>query len=333
MNFNDDDSILYQDDSMLRPPPFTNFNPQIPNPPGFPGGPNFPGGQNFPGGPNFPGGQNQGSNLNIGPPPNFTPSKNSPGVNHLSQGPSTGPQTKLVSPGSISFCLFKFTYIWERGGRNYWAFLLNVDRRSVSGLRWFRRRWVFFGVDLNRIDSFICYRSEVNDKAGLRKESLISTKKEFTTDNIKNTYSKVLASVEIPEERNDFFENYLGEVDGNDLTVKVPCKQRRTVSYRIVLEIKYPESFNKDLIGEINSIAFEASKEAVKSLDEFRDSKHFLTPLEVFNTSAKNIGKSIKVFSDEFTNKLKKLKLPRETSKEIEYTIIQEKIEEPWRIV
>lgn len=321
MNYNDDDSILYQDDSMLRPPQFTNFNPMIPNPiPGFPGGPS------------------QGSNLNIGPPPNFIPSKNSAEVKSLNQGSTgkskgSGSQTKAVSPGAISFCLFKFTYIWERGGRNYWAFLLNVDRRSVSGLRWFRGRWVYFGVDLNRIDSFICYRSEVNDKNGLRKESLTTAKKEFTTDNIKNTYSKVLSYIEIPEERNDFLENYLGEVEGNDLTVKIPCKQRRTISYRIVLEVKYPESFNKDMIDEINNIALEASKEAAKSLDDFRDNKHFLTPLEIFNSSAKNIGKSIKVFSEEFTTKLKKLKLPREESKEIEYTIVEEKIEEPWRVI
>ena len=37
MNFNDDDSILYEDASSLRPPPFSNFQPFNPNPiPGFP---------------------------------------------------------------------------------------------------------------------------------------------------------------------------------------------------------------------------------------------------------------------------------------------------------
>lgn len=330
MNFNDDDSILYQDDSSLRPPPFSNFQPMNPNPiSGFPGGPN-----QIPG---FPGGPNQGSNLNVGPPPNFTPSKDSPGVKSLSGGTSgpkgKGSQTKAVSPGSISFCLFKFTYIWERGGRNYWAFLLNVDRRSVSGLRWFRGTWVFFGLDLRRIDSFICYRSDPNESQSTRKESLTQTKKEFKLDEIKHTYTRVLSSVEIPEERDDFLVNYLGDVEGNDLTVKVPCKQRRTISYRIVLEVKYPENFNKNTIEEINDFAIDASNEAIKYLDEFRDSKKFLTPFEVFNNSTKNIGKVVKVFSQEFTAKLKKLKLPRETTNQIEYTITEEKIEEPWRIV
>lgn len=327
MNFNDDDLILYQDDSSLRPPPFSNFQPINPNmPPGFPGGPTQGGNPNPP--PGFPGGPPSGSNLNIGPPPNFTPSKASPGVQSFG-----GPQAKAVSPGSISMCLFRFTYIWERSGRNYWAYLLNVDRRSASGLRWFRNNWVFFGVGLNRIDSFICYRSDPNASQSTRKESLIQTKKEFKDDEVKHVYTRVLDSVEIPEERNDFLVNYLGEVEGNDLTVKVPCKQRRTISYRIVLEVKYPESFNEDTIEEINNFVIEASDEAVKHLDNFRDSKKFLTPFEVFNNRTKNIGKVVKVFSDEFTAKLKKLKLPRETTKHVEYTITQEKIEEPWRIV
>src|SRR5690348_9827376 len=131
MNFNDndsilypDDSILYPDDSRLRPPPLGNLIPGFPTPGPGPG-------SNAP----FPGSQNPppiGSSLNVGPPPNFTPSKTSTEVQHLS---SSGPQTKAVSPGSISFCLFKFTYIWETSGREYWAFLLNVDRRTVSGLR------------------------------------------------------------------------------------------------------------------------------------------------------------------------------------------------------
>lgn len=325
MNFNDDDLILYPDDSSLRPPPFSNFQPMNPNPiSGFPGGPN-----QIPG---FPGGPNQGSNLNVGPPPNFVPSKNTPGVKSLS-GEGTGPQAKAVSPGSISFCLFKFTYIWERGKREYWAFLLNVDRRSVSGLRWHRGTWVFFGLDLRRIDSFICYRSDPNESQSTRKESLTQTKKEFKLDEIKHTYTRVLSSVEIPEERDDFLVSYLGEFEGNDLTVKVPCKQRRTISYRIILEVKYPESFNKNSIEEINELALEASNEALKYLDDFRDSKKFLTPLEVFTNSTKNMGKAVKVFSEEFTAKIKKLKLPRDISKEIDYSLTEEKIEEPWRIV
>lgn len=334
MNFNDDDSILYSDDSRLRPPPLGNLVPGFPTPGPGPGPvPNPPGG-NFP----FPGSQGappMGSNLNIGPPPNYTPSKNSAGVQKLSS--SGGPQTKAVSPGSISFCLFKFTYIWETSGRNYWSFLLNVDRRSVSGLRWFRGTWVFFGLDLRRIDSFVCYRSDSKCDSISDNDSssglLINTRKEYSAAGIKNTYTRVLTSVEIPEIKDDYVINYLGEVDGNELTTRIPCKQTRVTNYRIVLELTYPDEFNKQLIDKINSCAIEASTVASKYLDEFRDSQNFLTPLEIFNSSAKQIGKSLKVFSTEFTNKVKKLKLPREVTKEIEYTILQEKMEEPWRIV
>ena len=332
MNYNDDDSIIYDDQhSGLRPPPLPNFQPFYPNPvPGFPGGPN-------------PSGPNPGSNLNVGPPPNFTPSKNASGVKNLNQPPGAnkgkGPQTKAVSPGSISFCLFKFTYIWETSGRNYWTFLLNVDRQSVSGLRWFRGTWVYFGLDLKRIDSFICYRSDsgINnsniDNDNRKKETLIQTRKEFKNNEVKNIYTRVLSSIEVPEEKDDFIVNYLGEVDGNDLTIQIPCKQRRTISYRIVLEVKYPETLSENVIQELNEFAIEASDEAIKHLENFRDSKKFLSPLEVFTTSTKNITKTVKTFSEEFIIKIKKLKLPREVSKEIEYTIIQEKIEEPWRIV
>ncbi|WP_291653329.1 hypothetical protein [Clostridium sp.] len=341
MNFNDDDSILYSDDSRLRPPPLGNLIPGFPTPgPGPGAGPGSGPGGNF----SFPGSQGappMGSNLNIGAPPNFTPSKNSAGVQKLSS--SGGAQTKAVSPGSISFCLFKFTYIWETSGRNYWAFLLNVDRRSISGLRWFRNTWVFFGLDLRRIDSFICYRSDSKydsasedyptSKNDYSSENLINNRKEYSADSIKNTYTKVLTSVDIPEIKNDYIINYLGEVDGNELTTKIPCKQTRVTNYRIVLELTYPDEFNKQLIDKINSCAIEASTVASRYLDEFRDSNDFLTPLEVFNLSTKQIGKSVKVFSSEFTNKLKKLKIPREVAKEVEYKILQEKVQEPWRII
>jgi hypothetical protein len=31
-----------------------------------------------------------------------------------------------------------------------------VGRNSVAGWRWNGFRWVYFGVDLRRIDSFVC---------------------------------------------------------------------------------------------------------------------------------------------------------------------------------
>lgn len=327
MNFNDDDSILYPDDSRFQPPPFGNLFPSFPA-------------NNSP----FPG----GSTLNIGPPPNYTPNKNSAEVKKLNSGTNTkkdnkskDSKTKAVSPGSISFCLFKFTYIWETNGRNYWAFLLNVDSKTVSGFRWFRGTWVYFGVDLKKIDSFICYRNDSTDYS--TNDSSIepaeisnpfrNTKKEYSSNGVRNIYTKVLTSIEVPEIRDDFLINYLGEIDGEEITAKIPCRQTRITNYRIVLQLTYPEEFNEQLIDKINLCANDAVKDTSRYLDEFRDSKNFLTPLEIFNSSTKQIGKSLKVFSNNFHIKLKKLKLPREVVKEVDYTILQEKIEEPWRIL
>jgi hypothetical protein len=100
--------------------------------------------------PPFSGGSQQSHNAPSGPPPNFTPSKNQFGA-------AGGMGTKAVDPGAIRPCTFRFVYIWLRNGRGFWAFLTFVGRRSASGFRWNGRRWIYFGIDLNRIDSFYCY--------------------------------------------------------------------------------------------------------------------------------------------------------------------------------
>ena len=128
-------------------PPIDNHpSGEIFNPPGF----------------NYPGGGFKPPGAPKSPPPNHIPSKKDHEVQNFNQG-QYGPETKAVSPNSIRFCVFKYTYIWEVNGRNYWAFLYNVDRRSVSGFRWNGRSWVYFGVDLRRLDSFVCYRSTFTD--------------------------------------------------------------------------------------------------------------------------------------------------------------------------
>lgn len=128
------------------------FRQEFPGGPG--GGPPFggpgggpssgPGGSPFGGPGGGPGGPGAGSRPPSSPPPSFAPQKS-----HA--------QPFAVSPGSIRHCLFRFTYIWPRRGRGFWAWLTRVDRRSVSGWRWNGRRWVFFGMDLRQIESFQCH--------------------------------------------------------------------------------------------------------------------------------------------------------------------------------
>lgn len=159
------DSLGYLGDQMYSPsgdPPSRQGGtfPGFPGAqaPGFPGGP--PGGQfpgqggmfpGFPGGPapGFPGGGPSGG-LPPGqgeapstPPPAFIPTQSEF-------------QTFAVDPGAIRGCLFRFTYIWLRRD-SFWFYPVFVGRRSVAGWRWTGFRWVYFGIDLNQIESFQCF--------------------------------------------------------------------------------------------------------------------------------------------------------------------------------
>lgn len=117
----------------LRQGPFNQFVP--------PFGPGF---QGPPAGPPF---QGPASGPPSGPPPDFVPQQ---------AGPS-GIGIQAVDPGAIRRCTFRFVYIWPERGRGFWAFLVYVGRRSVAGWRWNGRRWVYFGMDLRQIESFVCY--------------------------------------------------------------------------------------------------------------------------------------------------------------------------------
>lgn len=86
-------------------------------------------------------------------PPNFIPSKNDKKAVSL----TSSAQTKAVDPGSMKPCIRKFVYIWQKNDYSYWSYLTYVGPKSIAGWRWSGWRWVYFGLDLNRIDSFICY--------------------------------------------------------------------------------------------------------------------------------------------------------------------------------
>jgi hypothetical protein len=120
-------------------PYFEAMTRQMPPPP-----PGVPfGGSGF--NPQAPSGS-QGYNAPSGPPPTFTPTKAQAQF-----------QTKAISGAAIRPCTFRYVYIWLENGRSFWAWLVRIDRRSASGWRWNGRRWMYFGIDLRRIDSFICY--------------------------------------------------------------------------------------------------------------------------------------------------------------------------------
>lgn len=135
----------YRSEYPMSPPPFFDENQeeydanvQDNRPPSGP--PNMGGMQG-----------NQQASPPSGPPPNMVPLKKQGGVKSYA-----GISPMAIDSGAIRPCRNRYVYIWLRNGDAFWAWLTYVGRRSVSGWRWTGRRWVFFGTDLRRIDSFFC---------------------------------------------------------------------------------------------------------------------------------------------------------------------------------
>lgn len=335
--FQDEEEIFVE---MQRMPPPPGFNPNF-QPPQFPGG-NFPGG-NFPGG-NFPGNSQQGGNnpgsfnpAQLGAPPSHIPQKDAKGVQSFSSSGHGGPQTKAVSQNSIRFCLFQFTYIWEVSGRAYWAFLLNVDRVSVSGLRWLGRRWVYFGVDLRRIDSFICYRNncencqENNLYRCSTETSFENKKKLYTNCEIKESVSKTLVSLDIPEVKDDFLVHPIGIINGETIESSTPCVKSRNTQYTINLEITYPDNLDKNIKDKIIEYAHEASKETATIINAVRGNDNSINPLENFNNCTKVISKILEGFSSEFNSNLRDPEIGKDVARNVSYSITQGKSTDNWK--
>ncbi|MBD7908891.1 hypothetical protein H9659_11160 [Sporosarcina sp. Sa3CUA8] len=122
-------------------------SPQHPGWPGFPQQPNWPwqGGGNQPTPPPGPGGGGNQQSAPTSPPPSQTPAY-------------PDQQLMRVDPGGIRGCMFRYTYIWTSRNRGFWFFPTFVGRTSVAGFQWNNqwRRWVYTGIDLDRIDAFTC---------------------------------------------------------------------------------------------------------------------------------------------------------------------------------
>lgn len=340
--FQNDDDIFVE---MQRiPPPPGGFNPnfQPPNfqPPKFPGNNHHSGGNNQHNGGNSYNSNNSPNNFNpsqLGAPPNFIPEKNSKGVQNLNSSGPGGIESKAVSQNSIRFCLFQFTYIWEVGGRAYWAFLLNVDRVSVSGLRWFGRNWVYFGVDLRRIDSFICFRNNCENCSNnnLYRSSTETTfenkKKLYTNCEIRESVSKTLVSLDIPEVKDDFIVQPIGLEDGKTIESSTPCVKSRNTQYTINLEITYPESLDKNIKDKIIQYADESSKETSTIINATRGTDDHINPLESFNDCTKVISKALESFSSEFNSKLRDPEIGKDVARDVSYSITQAKSTDTWK--
>lgn len=146
---------------MLPPPPPPGqqgqFGPQGPQG-GFQGQPGFQWQQGQPGQQGFPGSQWPGSQGPIGPGPQGpqgSPPPAAPPPPFIPQQPQAS--LYAVDPGAISGCLFRNTYVWLNGGESFWFFPTFVGRTSAAGFRWNGRFWLYFGIDLRRIQTFTCF--------------------------------------------------------------------------------------------------------------------------------------------------------------------------------
>lgn len=324
-------SIPYESFQRQKPPFFQgpendNFPPINNNPSDFNNPPGF----------NFPGGAFNPPGMPKSPPPNYIPSKSTAGVQKFNFGGGGGINPTAVSQNSIRFCLYKYTYIWERNGRNYWAFLLNVDRRSVSGFRWTGRYWIYFGVDLRRIDSFVCYRSEFNkdynDLANFRHDNIdITNNKDYSLNETKDVYTQTLSSIDIPEVKADFITHSVGYIDDVNVTRDIPCVKIRNICHRITLEVTYPNNYDGSLKNEINQLASEAGNDAGKVFSSSRSHEDYTNSLENFNTSLSLIPEALNNFSNTFNYKLKSLDLSSDEYSNITYSIRNEKIYNDWK--
>lgn len=316
-------SFIPHESSQRQRPPFSPI-------PGVPPIDNYPPNLDYPPVFNYPGGDFTPPGIPKSSPPNYTPNKNSAGVQSFSSSEGGGGGVKAVSPNSIRFCLFKYTYIWEVNRRNYWAFLLNVDRRSVSGFRWTGRNWIYFGVDLRRIDSFVCYRSSSTDICEdcevLKQDdiSLLSSKKDYSLNGTRDVYTQTLASIDIPEVKEDFIEN-------RNVMSDMPCVKARSTGYRITLEVTYPNEYDKFLKNKINEFANEASNDAYKIITSTRGNAEYSNPLEIFNSSLSLIPEALRTFSNSFNNKLQLLNSSSYDCDDIIYSIREEKINANWK--
>lgn len=334
-NFTFDDDIKFEKfefSSFLSEPQERQKGPFKPPINNFPSEPSF-NPPNF----NYPGGEFNPPGMPKSPPPNYAPQKNAAGVQNLNVS-SGGVSTKAVSPNSIRFCLYKYTYIWEMNGRNYWTFLLNVDRRTASGFRWFRNSWVYWGIDLRRIDSFICYRSsnsddECTDCASLSRisKSQINVNKEYSLNDTKEIYSYTLASIDIPEIKEDSITKTIGCIDDTIIKNDLPCVKTRNIGYRLTLEVTYPSSYDDSSKNTINKLASEASEAAYEIISATRSDSDSSNPLETYNLSLSLIPEALNSFSASFNNKLNSLDSSMDDCNDIAYSIRSEKIYTNWK--
>lgn len=83
-------------------------------------------------------------------PPNFIPLK--------SQSYSLQMTGLGIDDRALRLCMFRHIYIWFRDGIEFWAWLTFIGGGHTLGWRWSGSSWIYFEIDLRKIESYICYQ-------------------------------------------------------------------------------------------------------------------------------------------------------------------------------
>lgn len=78
-------------------------------------------------------------------PPNFIPAQ--PHSHQFGNNPLA------VNQGEIRPCIYRFIYIWSITRGRFWAWLIFVGPRTISGFRWITNTWKYFVMDSRNIIS------------------------------------------------------------------------------------------------------------------------------------------------------------------------------------
>lgn len=83
-------------------------------------------------------------------PPPFIPSK---AINDN----TTGRIISIVNTESLQNIQNKYSYIWQKNDKSYWAVITDNTDAMISGWKYKDSKWVYFGTSINNIDSYISY--------------------------------------------------------------------------------------------------------------------------------------------------------------------------------
>lgn len=61
-----------------------------------------------------------------------------------------------ISTITLTPCAYKYTYLWLRNKEGFWAYIVTIGKKSISGWRYTGNRWKQFNSRFKDIINFTC---------------------------------------------------------------------------------------------------------------------------------------------------------------------------------